>query len=165
MQSFGLDGFAHAAEAMVGKALGARDPMALRRAVRVSTHWAVIVALLYVLVTALFGSAIVALLTDQVAVRAMAADYMPWLIVAPVIAIWAFQLDGIFVGATHSGEMRNGMIAAFAVYGVAIWLAPPVLGNHGLWLALMLFMAARAVALAAFYPRIVRAAGAYTKSR
>ncbi|MBT5535157.1 MATE family efflux transporter, partial [Candidatus Poribacteria bacterium] len=81
---------------------------------------------------------------------------LPWAIVSPIISVWSFQLDGIFLGATRTREMRNGMILALAIFLIAVHTLVPVFGNHGLWLALMVYMASRAGALAAFYPRIVR---------
>ena len=90
-------------------------------------------------------------------VRATAAVFLPWMIVSPLISVWSFQLDGIFIGTTRSAEMRNAMIASLAVYLVACWLLIPELGNHGLWFALMIFMAARTLTLGFFYPRLERA--------
>jgi len=73
--------------------------------------------------------------------------------------VWSFQLDGVFIGATRTVEMRNGMIIALACYLAAATLLVPRLGNHGLWLAFMLLMVARAVPLALWYPRILRSLG------
>ncbi len=160
MQAYGMDGFAHAAEALAGKAFGARDRTALRRAVVLSGHWSLLVALLYAAVTAVFGGAIVALITNQAEVRSFAADFLPWLAAMPVVSVWAYLFDGIFVGTTHSREMRNGSIASFVVFVAGMWVFPPLLGNHGLWLALTLWMGARGATLALFYPRIERAAAA-----
>lgn len=155
--SFGLDGFAQAAEAMVGGAKGASDRAALRVTVRVTTQWAAVTALVYVLVYALAGDFLIALLTDMEEIKATARRYLPWLVASPLISVWCYQLDGIFIGATQSRDMRNAMILSFAVFVAAVALLQPRLGNHGLWLALMVFMVARAMTLAARYPRLERA--------
>jgi MATE family multidrug resistance protein len=155
--SFGLDGFAHAAEALIGGALGARDRASLRAAVRITGQWALIVALLYAAIYAALGPLIIATLTDIVEVRALAGDFLPWLVLSPIVSVWSFMLDGVFIGATRTSDMRNAMIVSFVIYIVALVALLP-LGNHGLWAALMVFMAARAVTLAALYPRLERAA-------
>lgn len=155
--AFGLDGFAQAAEAMVGGAKGARDRTALRSTVRVTTQWAAVTALVFALAYALLGDFLIALLTDMEEIKATARRYLPWLIASPVISVWCFQLDGIFIGATQSRDMRNAMILSFAVFVAAVALLQPLLGNHGLWLALMIFMVARAITLGVCYPRLERA--------
>ena len=160
LQAFGLDGFAHAAEALVGKAIGARDRHSLRRAVAVSFQMALTVAGLYAVFTLLFGEAVVAMLTNQADVRAFAADYLIWLTVSPLVAVWAFQLDGIFIGATQTRELRNGAILSVAVFLSLVWWLPDMFGNHGLWLALTVWLGARGLTLALFYPRIAVAAAA-----
>jgi len=89
-------------------------------------------------------------------VRQTAEIYLPWLALSPVLGVWCFQLDGIYVGATRTGEMRNGMILALAGNLLALWLALPRLGNDGLWLALMVFYVLRTATLGAWLPRIDR---------
>lgn len=154
--AYGLDGFAHAAEALVGSAIGARDRGAFRGAVRASTHLALATAGGLSLAYALTGGLIIDALTGVAAVRAAAREVLPWLIAAPLLSVWCYQLDGIFIGAVRTGEMRNAMIVSLVLYLAAIELLRPLLGNHGLWLALMLFMVARGVTLGALYPRIER---------
>ncbi|SLN43398.1 MATE family efflux transporter [Oceanibacterium hippocampi] len=152
--AYGLDGFAFAAEGLIGRAIGRRDLAAYRVAVRATTVCAVAVAVLYALFYGLFGPLLIDLLTDIESVRGLARDYLPWVIVSPIISIWSFQLDGIFIGATQTRDMRNAMILSLAGLVVAILLAVPPLGNHGLWLALTLFMVVRAITLWRVYPRI-----------
>jgi len=160
----GLDGFAHAAEALVGSAIGARDRAAVREAVRVSTIWAGIVAGLFALVYLVGGSLIVAILTNIETVRATAHVYLVYVIVSPLLSVWSFQLDGIFIGATRTAEMRNAMLLSLAAFIAAEQILVPSLANHGLWLAFLVFMVARAVTLAIWYPRIERAAVAQEAS-
>lgn len=156
--SFGLDGFAHAAEALVGGAVGAKDRRTLRLAVKICGLWAAIIAAAYTLVYAVGGSVIIGWLTDLEAVRALSGEFLIWVIISPIISVWSFTLDGVFIGATRTAEMRNGMIISLAVYLAAVFALQPVLGNHGLWLAFTIFMAARAVTLAIVYPNVERAA-------
>ena len=155
--SFGLDGFAHAAEALIGGAMGARNRAAFRATVRITTIWAAGVAIVYGLVYLLAGVLIINLLTSIEEIRTLAREFHWWLVLSPILSVWSFQLDGIFIGATHTREMRNAMIASLAVFLGSAWVFQPVLGNHGLWLSMMIFMVARAIALMLYYPRIERA--------
>ena len=156
--SFGLDGFAHAAEALVGGAVGAKDRRTLRLAVKICGLWAAIIAVAYTLVYAAAGPVIIGWLTDLEAVRALSGEFLIWVIISPIISVWSFTLDGVFIGATRTAEMRNGMIISLAIYLAAVFTLQPMLGNHGLWLAFTIFMAARAVTLAVVYPNVERAA-------
>ncbi len=156
--SFGLDGFAHAAEALVGGAVGARDRRTLRLAVKICGLWAAIIAAAYTLVYAAGGPVIIGWLTDLEAVRALSGEFLIWVIISPIISVWSFTLDGVFIGATRTAEMRNGMIVSLAIYLAAVFALQPMFGNHGLWLAFTIFMAARAVTLAVVYPNVERAA-------
>ncbi|MEX1036716.1 MAG: MATE family efflux transporter [Sneathiella sp.] len=154
----GLDGFAFAAEGMVGNAVGARKVSKLREIVWVTGFWALIVACLYALVYLIFGVAIINLLTGIEEVRERAYEFLPWLVAAPLISIWSYQIDGIFIGAVQSKEMRNCMIISFITYMISMQFFGELWGTHGLWAALMLFMATRAVTLALVYPRVERRA-------
>ncbi len=84
---------------------------------------------------------------------------MPWVIAGPLVWVWSYQLDGIFLGATRGREMRNAMAVSLAAYLAAIEIFRPLLGNHGPWLAFTVFMAARGLTLAYYYPRIERDIG------
>ncbi|MEO2006168.1 MAG: MATE family efflux transporter [Candidatus Poribacteria bacterium] len=159
IQAYGLDAFAHAAEILIGGAVGSGRRDAFRKAVRVSTTWAAGTALVCCLLYAVGGGALIRAMTTIETVRDAARALLPWAIVSPIISVWSFQLDGIFLGATRTREMRNGMLVALGVFLVAVHTLVPLLGNHGLWLALMVYMLARACVLAAFYPRIVRQIG------
>jgi MATE family multidrug resistance protein len=156
--SYGLDGFAHAAEALVGRACGARDGRALRLAVRYCFEWSVAVAAGTAAVLWLAGGGLGDLLTDQAAVRESVRRFLPWLVLSPLVSLWSFVYDGVFVGATAAREMRNAMLfSAFVVYIPALWMLRDV-GNHGLWLAFTLFMVARGASMHWFYRRNVRPA-------
>ncbi|MDX1576800.1 MAG: MATE family efflux transporter, partial [Kiloniellales bacterium] len=157
VSAYAMDGFAHAVEVLSGTALGRRSRADFRRAVQVSTLWALGFAILSSLIFWLVGEPIIALFSDISGVRLTAAEYLPWMVVSPLISVWSFQLDGIFVGTTRSAEMRNAMIASLAIYLAACWLLVPAFGNHGLWLSLMIFMAARMITLGLYFPRLERA--------
>ncbi|MBY7946440.1 MATE family efflux transporter DinF [Vibrio fluvialis] len=146
MISYGMDGFAYAMEAMVGKAIGAKNETQLKAAMIGSAFWSVIVCLLLTLAFGWYGSALIRLITDISAVQQTAQVYLPWLVAMPLTSMWCFLLDGIFIGATKGREMRNSMFVAactfFVVfYGFAFW------GNHALWLAMLSFMAMRGLSL------------------
>ncbi len=156
LMAHGLDGFAHAVEALAGSALGGRDRDHFRAAVRATSRWALYVAVAFALIFILFGGLLIDLLTITPEVRAAARTYLPWLIASPLISMWSFQLDGIFIGATWTREMRNAMVLSLAIYAGATAIFVPLLGNHGLWLAMMVFMVARAVTLGCYYPKLER---------
>jgi MATE family multidrug resistance protein len=151
--SYCLDGFAFAAEAMVGRAVGARDPRALRDAARAGFVNAGLLALLVGALFWLVAPWIVGLLTAIEPVRDAALDYRVVVALIPLIAVWAFLFDGIFIGATRTAELRNAMVASLAVYGLAAAALVPWLGNPGLWTAMLIFLAARGVFLALVYRR------------
>ncbi len=158
-----LDGFAHAAQALVGRAVGARDRAAVREAVWVSSIWALASAAAFALVYGAAGEGIIALLTGIEAVRTTAASYLWWSVAMPLAAVAAYQLDGIFIGATLGRQMRNAMIASLAVYLGSCWIMIPVWGNHGLWLSLTAFMIVRGVTLGVLYGAVTRATIAKTR--
>ncbi len=155
--AYGLDGFAHAAEILAGGAVGARSRTAFRAAVSAATLWALAMAAAIAAAYALLGPAIIGLFTVLDEVRAAAQNYLPWMVLLPFVSVWGFLLDGIFIGATRTGAMRNAMGLSLSAYLVACWLLIPALGNDGLWLAFTVFMAARALTLGASYPRLERA--------
>ncbi len=154
--AYGLDGFAHAAEALVGGAVGAGQRHALRATVKTTTGWALVVAVGFSLAYGLFGTQIVALITDIETVRATCRTYLPWVVALPLVSVWSFQLDGIFIGAIRSAEMRNAMLGSAAVFLAAEAMLARLWDNHGLWAALLVLMLARALTLAILYPRIAR---------
>lgn len=154
--SHGLDGFAHAAEILGGGAVGAKDRSAFRRIVVSSTYLTLASTLAISIAYAVFGTEIIALFTNIDEVLDAAAIYLPWMIVSPFLSAPSFLLDGLFIGATRTVAMRNAMIASLLVFGLACYFLVPLLGNHGLWLSLMIFMVARAVTLGVAYPALER---------
>ena len=157
--NFAFDGFAFAAEALTGRALGARRREDLTRAIRACLLWCLALALLTLAVYGLAGAPIVRVLTDLSDVRAVAYDHLPWLIALPLVAVWGIFFDGVFTGVTRTAHMRNNMMLAFAVFVPCAWLLREPLGNHGLWLAMTLLYVVRGIGLGAIFVRIQRRGG------
>ncbi|WP_065332785.1 MATE family efflux transporter [Tritonibacter mobilis] len=154
MTAFALDGFAFSAEALVGGAVGARDPARLRRAAVVSSYWGVGFSVVLAMVFWWGGPALIDLMATAPQVRETARLYLIWVALAPLISVASFMFDGIYIGATWTRDMRIAMIQAVGIYVIALVIFVPALGNHGLWLALMVLNIARAATLAARYPRL-----------
>jgi multidrug resistance protein, MATE family len=154
--AYGLDGFAHAAEALVGAAIGARDRHAFTQAVKVTALWSALGALGFSLVYWGAGAWIIERLTDQAAVRVAAETYLPWAALSPVISVWGFLLDGVFIGATRTRELMKAMVVSLAIFVATSWGLLALHGNHGLWAAMLIFMAARGVTLVRYLPGVVR---------
>jgi MATE family multidrug resistance protein len=149
--SFALDGFAHAAEALVGKAVGANSRVALEKSVRLTLRWSLYVAVAFSALFLVAGPLFIQLLTGLPDVRETAMRYLPWMILSPFVSVWSFLYDGVFVGATRAREMRDIMLlSAFAVFVPAFYVFR-FLGNDGLWLAFMLFMASRGLGMHYYY--------------
>lgn len=149
-----LDGLANAAEALVGRAVGEGSQSALDQAVRASLLLSLGVAAAFTGLYLVAGMPLVALLTDLPEIREAAARYLPWMILSPLVSAWSFLFDGVYVGATRAREMRNTMLfSTFAVF-LPAWFCFQSMGNHGLWLAFTLFMAARGASMAWLYQRL-----------
>lgn len=151
-----MDGFAFAAEALVGQAVGARSIPHLRRSARLSGLWCVAVAVLLSLLFWLAGPALIRGIAADAEVRAAAIAFLPWMVLSPLLQVLPFMLDGIFIGATRSSDMRNMMAVSAVIYAAVLLLALPVMGNHGLWLAFQLSFVARGLTLALRYPALER---------
>ncbi|MBM9594646.1 MATE family efflux transporter [Roseitranquillus sediminis] len=152
--AFALDGFAFAAEALVGAAMGGRRRDRLRRAAVMSSLWGVGLSLPLAIFFALCGPAVIDVMTTAPEVRLAAREFLPWVVAAPLIGIASWMLDGIFIGATETRAMRNAMLLSVAIYIGALGVLVPAFGNHGLWAALMVLNAARAVTLGLRYPAL-----------
>lgn len=155
LTSFALDGFAHAAEALVGKAIGQRSRAAVEAAVKLTLRWSLYVSVLFSAIYWLGGGALIRLLTDLPDVREVTMEYLPWLIALPVVSVWSFLYDGVFVGATRARDMRDIMLGSALLVFLPGWYLLQGFGNHGLWLAFTLFMAARGIGMHFYYRRRV----------
>jgi MATE family multidrug resistance protein len=145
--AFMLDGFANATEQLVGKAIGARYAPAFDQAVRISLFWSIVLSGLLFLLLMLFGPALIDVLTTNESVRAEARIYLTWAALSGMFGVLAFQMDGVFIGATWSADMRNMMIVSLGAYLLAWWTFMPLWHNHGLWLALEVFLSVRGISL------------------
>lgn len=157
--SYGLDGFAYAVEAMVGKAVGEGNRQRFRQACALNLFWGALVAVLFTLVFALAGEPLIGLITSIPEVRSLAALYLPWLVLMPLAACWCFILDGIFIGTTRGREMRDMMLVATLGVFFPVWWLARGLDNHGLWLAMLCFMLARGLTLGWAWWRLDRRQG------
>ena len=134
-----LDGFAHAIEALTGKAIGEKSTQALSAVMIVAGGWALIVSLLFMGAFMLFGRDFIDLVSNIPEVRATAYPLIPYLTFLPIITVWSYLLDGLFIGATKAREMRNAMLLAFVIaLPIGLLLLP--FQNDGLWLTFLLFM-------------------------
>jgi len=155
--AYALDGFAFSAEAIVGQAVGAKAVPTLRRAALVSSAWGLGASAMLALGFWMFGPDIVMLMAKNIAVQDAALAYLPWLVLAPVLALASFMFDGIFVGATRTADMRNMMLVSAVIYAIAALILVPPFGNHGQWIAMLASFVARGLTLAARYPALERA--------
>lgn len=153
LSAFFLDGLAGAAEQLAGRAVGANYRPSFNRAVKLTAAWSFAIAAVLAAFFLLSGPAIIRLLTTSPEVREIALAYLPWAAMTGLTGALAFQMDGVFIGATWSREMRNMMLISFAGYCLALLALVPAFGNHGLWAALNLFLMIRGVLLAAMVPR------------
>ena len=149
-----LDGFAHAAEALVGKAVGKKDTRLFKSAVNICLKWSVYIAIIFALIYALTGKYMISLMTHHQIIRDTAIEYLPWMIISPIVSVWSFLYDGVFVGATRSKDMRNAMLGSLFLVFLPSWYFLQPLGNHGLWLTFTLFMISRGVTMHFLYRKI-----------
>lgn len=145
--AFFLDGMAAAAEQFAGRALGARYRPAFARALKLTVWWGFGIACFVSLVLWFGGTAIIDWMTTNDAVRAAGKNYLIYAALVPIAGTLAYQMDGIFIGATWSVDMRNMMLLSVAVYLIVWWLLTPPLGIDGLWIALLVFVAVRGATL------------------
>lgn len=144
--SYGVDGFAYAAESLVGRYTGAEDRSTTKKVVRLSLYWGMALAVVFSVVYGWAGTAIVALFSQQEEVRAATLPYLPWLVVLPLVGTPCYIWDGIFVGLTAVKAMRNSMVVALLVFVAFYWglRATSSLNlSHALWLSILVFLAAR----------------------
>ena len=147
LTSFGLDGIAHAAEALVGKAIGEKRRDVLVHSVQLTLKWSVIFATGFTVVYFAAGPLIISILTDLPEIRDTAIRYLPWMIASPIVSVWCFLYDGVYVGATRARDMRNIMVTSTLLVFLPAWYFLQPYGNDGLWLAFLLFMASRGIGM------------------
>jgi MATE family multidrug resistance protein len=153
--SFFLDGFATAAEQLCGYAIGSKDRAGFRNAVRLVLRWGFAFGVGASAVSLAGGAAFIELMTTSPEVRAAARQFLVFAALAPALGVLAYAFDGIYVGATWTRDMRNLMLIALAAYLLAWWVMLP-LGNAGLWMAVLLFLALRGMLQAVRYPSLLK---------
>jgi MATE family multidrug resistance protein len=146
--SFGLDGIAYAVEALVGKAAGRRSKDALMQSIKQATFWSIVFAAGFTMLFWLGGQSIIRLMSDIPEVVDTALIYLPWIIAMPMISMWCFLFDGIFIGLTRASDMRNSMFISTFFGFFMVWWLTQEWGNHALWLAMLSFMLLRGITLA-----------------
>ncbi len=154
-----MDGFAFAAESLIARAYGQGSLARLRRSVVMTSQWGMGVCVVLAGFFAVFGPAIIDIMAKAPDVQAEARLYLWWMVIAPPLGCAAWMLDGIFIGATRGRDMRNMMALSFVIYGVAAAVLLPILGNHGLWLALVISFVARGITLGSRYPALEKSVG------
>lgn len=145
--SNGLDGFANAAEALIGEAVGKNSRRQFRRVFRVAFRWSLWGAILFTVAFVLGGRFLISLLTGIEEVRTTAWLYLPWLWLLPLASVWGFLLDGVFIGATRTRDMQNTMLFSALVVFLPVWWLTTGWGNHGLWFSMICLMLARAITM------------------
>jgi MATE family multidrug resistance protein len=156
ISAFFLDGLANAAEQLCGRAYGARDKDGFSSATRRVIWWGFAFAIGVTIAFALFGPTLIDIMTASEPVRQGARDYLRFVILAPVLGVFAFAYDGVYIGATWARDMRNLMVTSLVIF-LGAWLALRSFGNTGLWGALLIHYAARGGLEALRYPSLFRA--------
>jgi MATE family multidrug resistance protein len=154
--SFFIDGFAFAGEALAGKFVGAKEPDNLKKVVKQLFLWGFGLAILFSLTYLPGINLILKLLTSQTEILKSAQPYIFWIILVPIASFASFTWDGIYIGATASKAMRNTLLAStFLVFVPVYYFLNPLLGNHALWLGMILFMFARGVIQTVLYKKAI----------
>ncbi|MFA7679710.1 MAG: MATE family efflux transporter, partial [Pigmentiphaga sp.] len=155
--SYGLDGFAHAAETLSGAAVGQRNKARLARILRVCLVWGLIGSLLYMLVYSVAGMSLIRVLTDQQDIAKLADQFLVWAVLAPLVSMPAYLYDGVFMGATRTRPLMLIMVWCSLAFLALSLMLLPLWGNHGLWLSFLIFNGLRGLGLAlALRPAIYR---------
>ena len=156
LTAFGLDGFAHAAEALTGDAVGKRQLSIFYQVCKGCAFWSICTAVIFTVAYNLIGHPIIHLMTSLEEVRVLAKQYLPWLTFLPLIAIWSYLLDGIFIGASRSKAMQYTMLISAGLVYLPSWYFTQSWGNHGLWFAFLAFNGARGITLGYIFYRHYR---------
>jgi MATE family multidrug resistance protein len=152
--AYAMDGFAFAAEALVGNALGARNRGALRQGAIISFKWGMICVVILAAAFWFGGVAIINIMTTSEEVRTVAYGFLIWIALTPPLGCPSWMLDGIFIGATRARDMRNAMLISLPIFLIVAQFLVPAFGNHGLWASMLIFFMARGVTLGLRYPSL-----------
>jgi MATE family multidrug resistance protein len=154
IMAYGVDGFAYAAESLTGKYMGAKDKAGLKQAVSYLVAWGMGLGVVFSLIYYIFDTSLLRLFTDNPELIALGLSYFAWTAVAPLVNSFCFMLDGIYIGATVTGPMRDSMlISTFLIFLPTYYLSVGHIGNHALWLAMVAYMLARGLTLLLYAPK------------
>ena len=156
MASFGLDGFAHACETLVGKSVGAKNRRAFKAACRAGFEWGAFVSVVFAIAYIAGGEYIINLFTNQMDLRAVAGEYLIWMILMPVFGVWCFIFDGIYFGATHVVETRKAMMISVIGYLIAMQFLVPAFDFHGVMAGMAVLMILRGLTQWYYFGGLVR---------
>ncbi len=159
LTAYAMDGFAFAAETLIARAYGRKDPSRVRRSAVMTSMWGLGICVVLAVLFWAAGPWLIDVLAKDADVQERARIFLPYMVAAPLIGCAAWMLDGIFIGAAGGRDMRNMMIVSACIYVAAVLILVPWLGNHGVWLALLISFLARGVTLGARYPALERGAG------
>lgn len=161
--SYCMDGFSDACESLTGFAVGRKSHRLFKKAINAAIVLGAIAAVAFAVAFTATGTGIIALLTTDTETRQTAALWLPWVIAAPLVGIWSFLLDGVFIGATQTAAMRNGMLISLAAFMLTAYVSVPALGNTGIWFAYYVLLVVRSLTLGLAWPRVVAATGGSVK--
>ena len=154
LAAYGMDGFAFAAEGLVGQRLGGRDLDGFLKAVKRCSVWTVVAAGMMSLALITLQPVFINILTDISSVKELMRQFFPWLIVLPLVAAPSYLLDGVFIGAAETRYMMSTMLLSVFLVYLPLWYLFTELGNHGLWLAFTAFNLSRGVTLYYWFRRL-----------
>ena len=157
--AYGMDGFAFAAESLVGQAVGRRDKSALRQSIFLASLWAVALGVGLAITFWVMGPWIISVMSTDDGVQHTARSYLVYMVLSPIFGVLPWMLDGVFIGASRARDMRNMMAISLVVYLGAVVVLVPMFGNQGLWLSMLISFAARGLTLATRYPSLERSVG------
>ncbi|MCB4379941.1 MATE family efflux transporter [Synechococcus sp. MU1644] len=157
--AYAMDGFAFAAETLIARAYGRRDPMRVRRSALMTSMWGMAICCITAGAFLFVGPWLIDVMAKDIEVQVVAREYLWWMVAAPLVGCAAWMFDGIFIGAGRGRDMRNMMAISFVLYWLAVLILLPLMGNHGLWAAILISFVARGVTLGLRYPALERAAG------
>ena len=151
--SYGVDGFAHASESLVGKYKGAHNNNKVKEAIKYSFFWGGGLALIYGMTYLIFGDYILPLFSNDPEVIEFTSGYILWIAILPLVAFMSYIWDGIYVGLSASRHMRNSMFIALAIYILSYYFLIRIMDSHALWLALFIFLLTRALVQQFYYSK------------
>ena len=154
--SYGLDGYAHATEILVGRCVGEKNIVKFKKYVFATLVLSIITSFFFIGIYYFFAQNIFSYLTDEGALIDALNNHKVWILISPLISVFCFHLDGVFLGAVKTKMMRNAMIISFFIYLLSLYILFPLINNNGVWLSFIIFLLFRSITLVMYYPRLIR---------